>query len=55
MARILKNIPQRDEFYIITNGKRTEYNYFNLIKKKKSIYEKNNSYFNIFITVFVFL
>ncbi|MCM1221248.1 MAG: RloB family protein [Lachnospiraceae bacterium] len=30
---------ERDKFYIITNGKRTEYNYFSLLKAKKSIYD----------------
>ena len=31
--------PLRDKFYIITNGKETEYNYFTLLKQKKSVYE----------------
>ena len=30
---------ERDKFYIITNGKRTEYNYFSLLKAKKSIFD----------------
>lgn len=30
---------ERDKFYIITNGKRTEYNYFTLLKSMKSIYD----------------
>ena len=30
---------ERDKFYIITNGKRTEYNYFTLLKSKKSIFD----------------
>lgn len=30
---------ERDKFYIVTNGKRTEYNYFTLLKSKKSIYD----------------
>lgn len=39
MAR-KKNInPIRDRFYIITNGRETEKNYFDLLKSKKSIYE----------------
>lgn len=30
---------ERDKFYIITNGKRTEYNYFTILKSMKSIYD----------------
>ena len=30
--------PSRDKFYIITNGKETEYNYFTLLRAKKSIF-----------------
>jgi len=30
---------ERDKFYIITNGMRTEYNYFTLLKSKKSIFD----------------
>lgn len=37
MARRENNKRQeRDKFYIITNGQRTEYNYFTLLKSKKS-------------------
>lgn len=32
-------IKSRDTFYIITNGEKTEWNYFNLLKKYKSIYK----------------
>ena len=32
-------INSRDTFYIITNGEKTEWNYFNLLKKYKSIYK----------------
>ena len=40
MARRENNKRQeRDKFYIVTNGKRTEYNYFTLLKSKKSIYK----------------
>lgn len=40
MARRENNKRQeRDKFYIITNGKRTEYNYFTLLKSKRSIYD----------------
>lgn len=35
MARIQKKIKTRDTFYILTNGKETEKNYFELIKSKK--------------------
>lgn len=35
----IKRQEERDKFYIITNGKRTEYNYFSLLKSKKSIYD----------------
>ena len=39
MARQRKQINQRDKFYIITNGKETEYNYFTALKSKKSTYD----------------
>ncbi len=39
MARKIKNIKANKEFLIITNGKQSEYNYFSLIKKFKSIYD----------------
>ena len=32
-------IKSRNTFYIITNGEKTEWNYFNLLKKYKSIYK----------------
>lgn len=39
MGRSINTRPLRDKFYIITNGKETEYNYFSLLKQKKSLYE----------------
>lgn len=39
MARSIKERKTRDTFYIVTNGKETEYNYFDLLKSKKSIYD----------------
>ena len=39
MARNIKERKTRDTFYILTNGKETEYNYFDLLKSKKSIYD----------------
>lgn len=38
MARMNKKIPSLGKFYIVTNGKSSEQNYFNLLKSKKSIY-----------------
>lgn len=38
MARTNKKIPSPDKFYIVTNGKSSEQNYFNLLKSKRSIY-----------------
>lgn len=46
MARIQKKIKARDTFYILTNGKETEKNYFELIKSKKSIYDVKIEYHN---------
>ena len=46
MARIQKKIKTRDTFYILTNGKETEKNYFELIKSKKSIYDVKIEYHN---------
>ncbi len=39
MARTSKKINVLNKFYIITNGKSSEQNYFNLLKSKKSIYD----------------
>ena len=39
MARIIDKKSIRSKFYIITNGEKTERNYFELIKSKKSVYE----------------
>ena len=47
MARRKQNfINQRSEFYIVTNGKESEYNYFNILKSKKSTYEVKIKYAN---------
>ena len=40
MARKTKKIPVRDEFLIVTNGKRSEKDYFEILRSKiKSIYK----------------
>ena len=39
MSRRQNLINQRNKFYIITNGRETEYNYFNALKSKKSTYD----------------
>lgn len=39
MERKMESKQTRDKFYIITNGKETECNYFTLLKAKKSIYD----------------
>lgn len=39
MARKSLRRPCRNKFYIFTNGKETEVNYFELLKSKKSIYD----------------
>ena len=39
MGRKMDSRLSRDKFYIITNGKETECNYFTLLKAKKSIYD----------------
>ncbi len=41
MARRQNFISQRNKFFIITNGKGTEYNYFKALKSKKSTYDVN--------------
>jgi len=46
MSRILKNIEEKRQFYILTNGEKTEMNYFKLLKSKKSIYEVSVKFFN---------
>lgn len=46
MSRIRKTTKIRDTFYIITNGKETECNYFELIKAKKSVYKVVVKYMN---------
>lgn len=39
MARKNREIKENNTFYIITNGAETEYNYFNLLKSRRSIYD----------------
>lgn len=39
MARKKRNLIARNKFYIITNGKETEKNYFELLRAQKSIYD----------------
>lgn len=46
MGRIRKITNVRDTFYILTNGKETEKNYFELLKTKKSIYKVVVKYLN---------
>lgn len=46
MSRRQKSLEVRNKFYILTNGKETEKNYFNLIKSKKSIYDVKIEYHN---------
>ena len=47
MARRSKNLQIRNTFYILTNGKETEKNYFDLIKSNKSIYDVKIEYHNL--------
>jgi len=46
MARKLKKLSERNRFYILTNGKQTEKNYFVLIKSKHSVFNVDIKYFN---------
>ncbi len=46
MARTKERLKIRDKFLILTNGKETEFNYFKLIKSKKSIYDVDVEYKN---------
>lgn len=46
MGRIRKITNVRDTFYILTNGKETEKNYFELLKTKKSVYKVVVKYMN---------
>lgn len=39
MARKTDKLVVKNKFYIITNGEQTEYNYFNLLKSKRSVYD----------------
>ena len=39
MKRKTNTIQSRDKFYIFTNGKKSEYNYFTLLMSKRSIYD----------------
>lgn len=47
MARRSKKLQIRNTFYILTNGKETEKNYFDLIKSNKSIYDVKIKYHNL--------
>lgn len=46
MSRTQKNLQVSNKFYILTNGKETEKNYFDLIKSKKSIYDVKIEFHN---------
>lgn len=46
MSRRQKNLQVRNKFYILTNGKETEKNYFELLKCKRSIYDVKVEYHN---------
>lgn len=46
MARISNKYQARNKFYILTNGERTEKNYFELLKAKHSIYEVKVEFVN---------
>lgn len=46
MARKSDKLAVRNTFYILTNGKQTEYNYFRLLKAKRSIYDVKIIYQN---------
>lgn len=46
MGRRIRELSTRNEFYIITNGKETECNYFELLKSRHSIYEVKIIYKN---------
>ena len=47
MARKTKKIPVRDEFLIVTNGKRSEKDYFEILRSKiKSIYKIKVKFIN---------
>jgi len=47
MARKTKKIPVRDEFLIVTNGKRSEKDYFEILRNKiKSIYKIKVKFIN---------
>lgn len=39
MIRKSDKLVVKNKFYIITNGEQTEYNYFNLLKAKRSVYD----------------
>ena len=46
MPRNKRSLDARSKFYILTNGRETEKNYFDLIKSKKSIFDVNVEYQN---------
>lgn len=46
MGRVQKNLQVRNKFYILTNGKESEKNYFKLVKTKRSIYDVKIEFHN---------
>ena len=46
MPRNKRSLDERSKFYILTNGRETEKNYFDLIKSKKSIFDVKIEYQN---------
>ena len=46
MPRNKRSLDARSKFYILTNGRETEKNYFDLIKSKKSIFDAKVEYQN---------
>lgn len=46
MPRNQRSLDERSKFYILTNGRETEKNYFDLIKSKKSIFDVKVEYQN---------
>lgn len=46
MPRNKRSLDARSKFYILTNGRETEKNYFDLIKSKKSIFDVKVEYQN---------
>lgn len=46
MGRTTKKLQVRDKFYILTNGRETEKNYFDLLKSRKSIFSVKVQFHN---------